>query len=702
MRFSNVSKAGRGAGNQPKENQDYSFCGTFPLESEGEEGYFMVVSDGLGSKAQGKLGAESLCRAVAQLLHTEPSLLTQGNQADFLAQVHRRWLAFCGRYPIEDCGCTGLIGVVEGENVHLFRLGDGFLAGVWLGESHILLEDKVLEGKFLNETDCLGEDFILGLWEYGKYPRHGLRGLIACTDGIELGENTVYEYEDFARGFLREIFKEEDAKPYMAQVVRSQTNKDDKTMAILLEEIETWRGYLAESDLVYDLYGHGHQRGELISQGGQGAVYRTAEPNIALKIAINGEKQEEILDLGQNQVFGRIGTMSLPPHITLPQYVLEDYVGYTMELLEDMDSFEQCFHLAQEQYPGGDSFLEQHKDKADLVEMLHNYKKSGGLRRRLLAYYKLSTIFIQLHSRGLVFGDFSPKNVFFSRNHHYSHVWLIDVDNVEEEAVHRRKKGYYTPRFVSPEVAKKQGGCSAFSDDYSFALALFLQLTGTHPFAVEEEGDSFRSLEDFGEDLFLKQRDQGEIDWILEEGQGVTPIPIDYVLSEELLALFRRTFSKKGRENPLLRSSALEWQEALGQALDRVLRCPHCGMDFLWEKQPCPWCDGAVAVVEWRSFRIIQGKRYEIGSFVQERQGEIPLPLRLLEGNPGGEGTWLLAEEKGGELYLTQLHPRYTAEMEDSSGTWGQGRRNFALAEERFTIHCESKEGQYEVEVRLL
>ncbi len=700
MRHGIYSEAGRNSDKSPKENQDCAYCGVFPLDYQVGEGYFMVVADGIGGKTQGKIGANGLAKALLQVLKTKPFVLTGGNHGVFLAELQAEWRKQCGKYHPNDCGSTALISVVEGENVHLFRLGDGFLAGVWMGETHVLMEDKSREGKFLNETECLGEDHIFGLWDCRKYPRQGLRGLVACTDGIELGEQSIYDYEAFAQEFIKNIFPKDKYTAEMKEIVQLQQNRDDKTIAVLLEEISTWRGYLEQSPVIYDAFGGVHQCTELLSQGGQGVVYRTKQPNIALKIAFDSQGEQDILNLEKNQVYRGIRAMPLPSPLTMPQVVLADYVGYTMELLEDMDSFDQCFSLFGAEYTGGDWFLEQHKAQSQLVGQLHNYKITGGLQRRLLAYYKLAGIFVQLHSRGLVFGDFSPKNVFFSRNHLFSHVWLIDVDNVDFERNHQRKLGYYTPRFVAPEVAKKEKGSSAYSDDYSFALSLFTQLTGSHPFSVEEVNslENFESLEDYIENPQLKQRDQGAFPFLLAESDSL--IPSDMILSPTLLTLFHRSFSTEGKEKRITRATALEWQKALGEALDTAIRCPHCAMDYHWEghKDICPWCDNQVKLFRVDSFLSSTGQK--LSTFVQARGGEISLPLRLTPVH--GEGILAVAEEKGGELFLTQLHPSFDFSILDATGQWGERHRNFALKEDKFTLACGNKEAQYHLEVAIL
>lgn len=716
MRYYWYSQEGTTSQGNPKENQDHTLCGSFPIDSH-TTGYFLVVSDGLGSKAHSDVGSLSLCHATEKILSQNPHGLKESNQADFIGQVHKEWKKGLGSHPLHQCTCTALIAVVLKNSVFLFRLGDGVLAGVWKGQTHILMEDKGNDGKFLNETDGLSQDLILGQWDFRCYPREGLRGILAFTDGIEIGDQSLPSYDDFSRDFLKTLFPHQDSVPIQTELqklVDTQSNHDDKTIALLLEDIAPWKQHLAKDMTVYDTCGNPHFCEEAISQGGQGIVYRTQEPNVAVKILFDAQGEKDCLQLDRNQMFQQIRCLPTPSQVTLPQVVLEDYVGYTMELLEDMDSFDTAFSLHTHPYEGDDWFLEQHKDQKDLVQLLHNYKRSGGLRRRLLAYYKLSTIFLKLHCRGLTFGDFSPKNVFLSRSLDFSHVWLIDVDNIDYEGNHQKKLGYYTPRFVAPEVAKKQRGCSAYSDDYSFALALFLQVTGTHPFATQEDTPQETALpaetflEDFADNTALTQRDCGEFPWIMEK-EGDTSLPYSFLISPRLHHLFTRTFSETGKLKRDSRASSLEWQDGLGRALDATITCPHCGFDYQYQGHLtcCPWCDSTVPLLKVDSYLegSSSGETPPLWSFVQERTHVLSLPLRLLQGEEQEEDLLSVlgyVEEKGGELLLTKLHPRYQFEVRDSQGSWGGNHRNFAVKDTSFHLLCRGAHLNFRLEVTLL
>lgn len=719
MRFDSYTQGGTLPSGTPKENQDCSLCGHFTCDTS-PDGGFLVVSDGVGSKAYSHIGAQSLCRAVQQTVATESLFLQEGDLPSFLELLHGQWLKNLGKHHGDQCSCTALIAIVLEDMVHLFRLGDGFLAGVWRGDTHIFMEDKERQGKFLNETEGLGSQLDLSRWYFSSYPREGLRGIIACTDGIEIGDQTIFDYEAFSRDFIKTLFPLSAFQGDLQALVESQNNRDDKTVAFLLEEQDHWKETLFSSMTVYDQYNHPHVCTDVLSSGGQGVVYRTQSPHIAVKFVFDAHGDKDWQNLEENQRFLDIRLLPTPAQVTKPSVVLDDYVGYTMELLEDMESFDESFSLRKESYTQGDWFLDQHKSQADLVDLLHNYKRTGGLRRRLLAYYKLSTLFLQLHSRGLVFGDFSPKNVFLSTSRHFSHVWLIDVDNLGDQSQHQKKLGYYTPRFVAPEVAKKERGCSFYSDDYSFALALFLQLTGTHPFSVDPTGEeelehTLLTLEDFADNLTLQQRDQGEFPWILQESeegepsQEDTAIPYPFILPPHLLSLFHRTFTT-GKTHRYARASSLEWQAALAMALDSTITCPSCGLDYHYHTHLtlCPWCDHTVPLLKVDSYLQDSPATTPLWTFVQERSHPIALPLRLFPDQKQEESLQSVlgyVEEKGGELLLSKLHSHFQFEVRDKKGSWGKHHRNFALEakeSKEFQLLCQGKEVHYRLEVTLL
>ena len=94
-----------------------------------------------------------------------------------------------------------------------------------------------------------------------------------------------------------------------------------------------------------DIYGYTHNTTSEISRGGQGIVFRTENPNIAVKVALNSLRNGFSEDASDNEVFESLRLLPIPKKInlTLPQATLRKYSGYVMTLLDDMESFESAF-----------------------------------------------------------------------------------------------------------------------------------------------------------------------------------------------------------------------------------------------------------------------------------------------------------------------------------------------------------------------
>ena len=379
-----------------------------------------------------------------------------------------------------------------------------------------------------------------------------------------------------------------------------------------------------------DIYGYNHITTTEIARGGQGVVFRTQNSNIAVKVLCEENGTLFSKDLNQNTRLESIRLLPIPrkSNITLPQATLKNYAGYVMTLLEEMKSFESVFdYLPNNQNSYLNEWLKQFlDDNPEFVNFLGQYIKSGGRRRRIEAYFKVACILAKLHTRGLVYGDFSSKNAFISEDLANNVVWLIDSDNINYQT--NIKESYFTPGYGAPEVMQGKG-CTFYSDSYAFAVSLFWQLVGTHPFKGILTDENLE--DDFVDDAEEKAY-SGELPWIMDEendsNRGNTAIPPDYVISTRLQRLFSRTFSSKGKELRHTRPTLLEWSNTLAQDIDLSVKCSHCGMDYDYSLNECPWCDTNNAIVILNS--TIEGN--DLWKFVREPEGELIIPLRLIRG----------------------------------------------------------------------
>ena len=176
--------------------------------------------------------------------------------------------------------------------------------------------------------------------------------------------------------------------------------------------------------IVHDLADHEYRLNKEISRGGQGAVFRTDDHSIAVKLALGNddtfltnEQMNESSIKKENEKFMRLILLPIPPkaNITLPVITFRDAVGYSMKLMEDMDSFEKVMG-------GGEGYTNPWldevfaEDDSGLETLLKKYTGSGSARKRLHAYYLCACILAKLHAQGLVYCDFSDKNVFITKD----------------------------------------------------------------------------------------------------------------------------------------------------------------------------------------------------------------------------------------------------------------------------------------------
>lgn len=423
-----------------------------------------------------------------------------------------------------------------------------------------------------------------------------------------------------------------------------------------------------------DIYGYKHILKTEISRGGQGAVYRTANPNIAMKLDLDIVENRQGTKKPNEELLRSIRNLRLLPiprglHLTLPIAHLKNGHGYIMTLLSDMESFDSAFYKDdQPNLPMNSWLRDMERDNPEAAITLAAYMYTGGLRKRLLAFLKAGCILAGLHMNGLVFCDFSPKNVFISSDRLRSNVWLIDADNVNYLDV-TRYSGIYTPKYGAPEVVRGMG-CSMWSDVYSFAVALFYILTEAHPFIGPLTDGTYCDFLDEADGMI----DRGEAPWIcdLEDDRNNADsfLPADLVLNDELMSLFHCTFSQQGREKPTSRPSVYEWCPAIASHLDTLVECTYCGMHYSPMKfECCPWCDHENSFL---SVLVYNSEGEIIRRFYTEmrNEGRTEVPLRLIAGFSASQVEESLfhlsfSEEK---VFASDFHPDYEINIRSGSG----------------------------------
>ena len=358
-----------------------------------------------------------------------------------------------------------------------------------------------------------------------------------------------------------------------------------------------------------DEYQNVHIQDKVLGQGGQGVVFRTKDPDLAIKL-VTDESGTPVTDEESverySKRFKRVRLLPLPENlnISVPAALLQNNAGYVMQLLSEMVPFSHFWldgksaeNIGTDDIPAWLSAMPENEAK----KIVHYYR-TGGLRRRLHALYKCASLLARLHGNGMVYGDISPNNIFISEGLDDSAVWLIDADNIRFE-ITAGGSVVYTPKYGAPELVQGKDGGRPSSDCHAFAVVAFYLLSLIHPFVGKkvdgtDEGD-WADEENDGEDVEDKAY-AGLFPWVDEQdddsNSSDSGLPRSLLLTEKLISLFEGTFGP-GRTSPLLRPTIYHWPEALAQAADMTVTCPGCSMNYYYdfihpetEAHNCPYC----------------------------------------------------------------------------------------------------------------
>ena len=310
-----------------------------------------------------------------------------------------------------------------------------------------------------------------------------------------------------------------------------------------------------------------------IGSGGQGRVFSIKGGKYAFKL--RGRKtgsKAHLLTRTISYIKTRPIT-DLPISIPLEQ-VDGEALGYIMEMATDMIPIEDLIK------------------PEDGKSISLWWKETGGLNKRILILKKIAATLSKLHSRGLVYGDFSLSNIFVSSDKEYSEIFFIDSDNITHES--KVGTAVYTPGYAAPEIIetsdhKATSGYDTYTDNFSFAVIAYQLLTLNHPFIGDYVNDGEPELE---EQAYL-----GKIPWVSHSADysnvANSGVPTSLTISKKMMAAFCETF-EDGIIERLKRTSSGKWNEILGAAVDAILQCHNktCNQDFFYsEKFICPFCE---------------------------------------------------------------------------------------------------------------
>lgn len=303
---------------------------------------------------------------------------------------------------------------------------------------------------------------------------------------------------------------------------------------------------------------------EIIGNGTQGVVYEDESGKYVIKFYFPAES--EMLDMERLERISFIKDIELPKNfVAIKDVISKPYVGYVMEKVVNHKPL-NCYLIPN-----------KHK------EFLEWYHEGFGLRERIIIGFIIAKAFSDLESNNFSYCDISGNNIMVNTVKNAS-VRLIDVDNIYI-AGRGNAAILGTPRYIAPEVISRQKNPDVLSDNYSLAVILFELLRVGHPYISDDVLDGTPEMED---DALA-----GKYPYVTEEN-STNMLPEDLVFTDKLKELFRRCFVD-GQKNRIRRPSAFEFEKALLEASNSLVKCNECGA---WhyivtdgeEKGKCPWC----------------------------------------------------------------------------------------------------------------
>lgn len=391
--------------------------------------------------------------------------------------------------------------------------------------------------------------------------------------------------------------------------------------------------------------GKKHKLGELAGYGAQGVVYEDGTGSKMIKLYYPTGSNVIDEDILERLRFIRNVKMPLN-FVEIEDVVDKPYVGYVMEKVVDHKPLSTYLIPDKEM-----SFSEW-------------YNQGLGFRERIFVGYIIAKAFGALERSNLSYCDISGNNILVKTGKSVS-IKMIDVDNIYVAG-----KGTAavlgTPRYIAPEVISRQKNPDVLSDNYSLAVILFELLRVGHPYISDDILDGTPE----NEDAALA----GKYDYVTDDN-STNMLPADIVLTDKLKNLFQRCFVD-GKKNRLARPSAREFEFALLEASNKVIKCPACGAWHYPRKtvrvyDGCPWCDAPSKPKARLNFHdvLTEGDDYRAGKTINgNQQGKLVNSYILREGKNQIKSLYILRYDDPSKA--TRAAENYLTIAKDSKGYW--------------------------------
>ena len=335
--------------------------------------------------------------------------------------------------------------------------------------------------------------------------------------------------------------------------------------------------------------------------GAQGVVYEESENKYMVKLYY--PSGSENVDNGVLERLRFIKDVVMPKNfVAIKDLITCPYVGYVMDKVV------------------GHKPLNSYLIPDRKLQFREWYNQGLGLYERIFVGYIIAKAFGELEKNNLSYCDISGNNILIKTGQGAS-VKMIDVDNIYI-AGRGKSSVLGTPRYIAPEIINRQKNPDVLSDNYSLAVILFELLRVGHPYINDDVLDG--SPED-EENALL-----GNAEYVTDENSK-NMLPADVVFTDKLKELFRRCFVD-GKKNRLSRPSATEFEQALLEASNKLIKCPSCGAWHYPRKngkvyECCPWCDALSRPAARLNFYdvLFEGDNYQSRIVVGNSQSNIKL-----------------------------------------------------------------------------
>lgn len=214
----------------------------------------------------------------------------------------------------------------------------------------------------------------------------------------------------------------------------------------------------------------------------------------------------------------------------------------------------------------------------------------------MTAALKITNGFMMLHRFGYSYQDLNDGNFFIDPQ--TGDVLICDNDNVMADG---EKSGIMgKARYMAPEVV--QGSApDKYSDRFSLSVILFMLFYANHPF----EGERVVACPCLTENY--EKKFYGTEAVFVYDPQDASNRPVKGIhnnvmrrwpaFPEALRRLFINEFSAERLGNPRTRLIESQWEKALIDIRDHLVRCPHCGEEtFVDESGVCMDCGKSIDI----------------------------------------------------------------------------------------------------------